>query len=104
MKSNCRLVITSISKTPTATGLELRVSALHVGSIVTVSTRTAVTDITFTPCEKKKNSELISYQAEEGDSLWEIAKKFRVPPKKLAELNGIEGDAVPQSRMIFIAP
>ena len=42
--------------------------------------------------------------AEEGDSLWEIAKKFRVPPKKLAELNGIDGDAVEQRRMIFIAP
>lgn len=104
MKSNCRLVITSITKTPTATGIELRISALHVGSVITVSTQTAVTDITFTPCEKKKRRELVSYMAEEGDSLWEIAKKFRVPPKKLAELNGIDGDAVEQRRMIFIAP
>ncbi len=104
MKSNCRLVITSISKTPTATGIELRISALHVGSIVTVSTQTAVADITFTPCEKKKNREFVSYMAEEGDSLWEIAKKFRVPPEKLAELNGIDGDAVPRKQMIFIAP
>lgn len=104
MKSNCRLVITAMTKTPISTGLELRISALHVGSIVTVSTESAVTDISFSPCEKKKSGELVSYRAEAGDSLWEIAKKFRVPPKKLAELNGIDGDTVPQSQMIFVAP
>lgn len=103
MKSNCRLVITSISKTPCAAGLELRISALHVGTFVIVSTESAVTDITFSPCEKKRGGELISYCAEEGDSLWEIAKKFRVPPEKIAARNGLEGDRIKKSQMIFIA-
>ena len=83
--------------------LELRISALHVVTFVIVSTESAVTDITFSPCEKKRGGELISYCAEEGDSLWEIAKKFRVPPEKIAARNGLEGDRIKKSQMIFIA-
>lgn len=42
------------------------------------------------------------YFADKGELLWDIAKKYRISPKRIRECNGLEGEEITQARRLLI--
>lgn len=42
------------------------------------------------------------YFADQGELIWDIAKRYRVSPQKICAANGIEGDVINESRRLLI--
>lgn len=47
------------------------------------------------PAEKKENPPLLVYYAQQGENLWNIAKRYRVPIQKILNDNGMAEEAEP---------
>jgi hypothetical protein len=46
--------------------------------------------------EAEKNSDSILYVfPEEGENLWNLAKRYHISPEKLKEENGVDGEKLP---------
>ena len=50
----------------------------------------------------KDSAAMILCYAEKGEHLWEIAKKYRVPMKKIMAENGISGEILAEKKMLVI--
>ncbi len=47
------------------------------------------------PAEKKENPPLLVYYAQQGENLWNIAKRYRVPIQKILNDNGMSEETDP---------
>ncbi|MBO4954614.1 MAG: DUF3794 domain-containing protein [Clostridia bacterium] len=73
-------------------GLELRATLKLAVTTVCCEEHTLVTELL--PCEEAtpKESRMVIYFTQEGDSLWNIAKRYGSCPKKIAALNHLTED------------
>lgn len=64
-----------------------------------------VTDVKdIRPAETKENPPLLVYYARQGDNLWNIAKRYRVPVQKIMDDNGMTEEVEPDEgqKLLFI--
>lgn len=52
--------------------------------------------------ERENDSAVILYYADEGDTVWNISKRFCSRPQEVAAENGIEGETVPAGTLLLI--
>ena len=84
---------------------EIRFTLVLDGSIFLMNSAEAVTDCAFgerNPSEAKRMP-LIIYYAEGDETLWQIAKKYRSAPERIAEENGLT-DSVPAAGTALLIP
>ena len=55
-----------------------------------------ISDVTYKD-EEQKRAPLTVYFATDGDTLWDIAKKYKTAPERIAAINSLEEDAVIKS-------
>lgn len=96
-------VAVSSVKYEAAENLRLSVECSVSGAVFLSKKREVITGIS----EKEEKPEddgsnLVLYYAQKGEKLWDIAKKYRTPPEKICEENGISGNFIEEERMIFI--
>lgn len=103
IRSNCRVIVTSLSKTPLTDGIELKIGALYVGTITVTEKAETVTDIILTPKDEENDRCMISFFGQRGDRIWDIAKKYGISPDKIKERNSLTSDTLQKDGMIFIA-
>ncbi len=65
-----------------------------------------VTDVKISPLEPEKLASLpgiVAYIVKEGDSLWDIGKKYYVPVARMKEMNDLTGDEVkPGDKLLVV--
>lgn len=82
------------------------IAELQIGAVVYVESKhLSITDIFVdeeNPREKDKKTALTIYYADEGEELWNIAKKYCTSVKKIKEENEIDTDKLQSRNMLFI--
>jgi hypothetical protein len=86
-------------------GAEIRFTLTLDGSIFLLNSAEAITDCTFgeRTSPDTKRMPLTIYYAGGDETLWQIAKKYRSAPERIAEENGIT-DSVPAAGTALLIP
>lgn len=79
--------------------VELR-CLIKIEGILSIEER--INNIIDVSCDEMEKGGLIVYFSREGESVWNIAKKYSVPVSLLKECNDIEGESIVESARIFI--
>ena len=73
------------------------------GKIFEIVDRKAIESVETYPEEDSENKNALTlYYAEVGESVWEIAKKYRTSVEAVKEDNGIKEDEIKEKSMLFI--
>lgn len=104
---NCdtRLCVAGLEFSFSSGELELRAELRISGRISCEKRLTAVTGITLDetrPKEKNNDAALTIYYADEGEQVWEIAKRYNTSVNAIVEENGLDQMTIPQRSMILI--
>ena len=59
-------------------------------SVSKSTTINIIDDLNIEECTNEKNYSMVIYFVKQGDTLWEIAKKFKSTVEDIVEVNGIE--------------
>lgn len=81
-----------ISDTELAVKAQINVNA-HLSKKQQINVATGLKGVK--PAEKKENPPLLVYYAQQGENLWNIAKKYRVPIQKILNDNGMAEEMEP---------
>lgn len=54
------------------------------------------------PKKKDDTTSLVIYYADAGEKIWDIAKRYNTAPSRVSELNSLEGELLPTSKMLLI--
>ncbi len=83
--------------------LELTLNCRLQGELYTAQTQTVCVDAAEDPSgESGRRSALTLYFARQDEPLWDIAKHYRTSVAALREENALEGDKVPEERILFV--
>lgn len=84
--------------------IELRAEITYRMTVCRNVSRMAVTEITADDDapQRKPDSALILYYADGGEQIWDISKRFCSRPADILSENDIEGDTLPDDRMLLI--
>ena len=104
----CSPIIMPVSCSYLLTGsnqIEVKVEAMISANIFALHTEQVITGVNL--CEDKMFSAkdrfgLTIYFAEQGESVWEIAKKYRTTSELVMNENDLAEDVLAESRMLLI--
>jgi len=63
-----------------------------------------IDEINVSECKDEKQSSIIIYFVQQGDSLWDVAKKYKTNMEKISELNNISENSQLTSGMKLLIP
>ena len=76
------------------------------GLVCRIHEESVVTDVKATPLEPERLAALpgiVAYIVKEGDTLWDIGKKYYVPVERMREMNDLSGDEVkPGDKLLVV--
>ena len=91
------------SALPTAEGVRLTVRyELALWQDTVCEHLSAATPDTNKPLPPMAAYPITVYFADKGETIWDIAKKYRVSPKRICECNAIEGDVIAENCCLLI--
>lgn len=84
--------------------IDLRCEVMVRGSVTCAIRKQSISDITLdeTREKQKEQNKLYIYYAEEGESVWDIAKHYNTSPGAVWEENGVEADLLSGRQMLLI--
>ena len=84
--------------------IELRTTINFTNSVTENLNLTVVKEATFSPLEEDDSASITIYIVSKGDTLWQIAKRYRTSVEKLVELNEIEDENLifPGQKLIIV--
>ena len=84
--------------------IDMRVEIAVSGSVYRQVRHNAISEIQLDESAKKskENNRLYLYYANEGESVWDIAKHYNTSPDLVWEENALEHDRLPDKRMLMI--
>ena len=84
-------------------GAEITLDCRLQGEVYGVQNRTVCVDaFPDTAAAERKISALTLYFSQAGESLWDIAKHYRTSVAAIRQENALDGDTVPEERMILV--
>lgn len=83
--------------------VEVRCGITISGKIINISDENIISDIQAEPRENEKNG-IVVYFVKEGDSLWDIAKHYRIKTDKIIESNNLDSEYLPSCGEKLIIP
>lgn len=83
---------------------EISVNVLIDGTVYTGMKKKALTGCSLNSekTNERESAALILYYAEKGEYVWDIAKKYKVHPKKIVDENKISDGEIPEETMLVI--
>ncbi|MDD6763310.1 MAG: DUF3794 domain-containing protein [Clostridiales bacterium] len=98
---NIKAVVKHVSyNLNSAGGLELRCLLDIESKLQKVTEIDNITDITAE--EKEKRNGIVVYFSREGDTLWDIAKRYAVPQSMIQKYNNVDNESIGSRMKIFI--
>ena len=84
--------------------VELRIMVSFNNSLTENLITEAITDVSFTELGPDESASIIVYIIQRGDTLWQIAKRYKTSPEELASINEIEDPNLifPGQKLIII--
>lgn len=78
--------------------LQLSLCGLCFGTVAPVA------DATCTPNEDRPDADLLLYYPTPGESLWEVARRYAVPPRDVAAQNGLDAEGMGEADSLSGVP
>lgn len=103
--ADCSITLESISYTlPGDDAVSIRACANAAVKIICKEKINVIDDISFSECKAEKKSPIVIYFVQNGDSLWEIAKKYKTGMEKISALNSISASSILTPGMKLLIP
>ena len=82
--------------------VDVRMEAVVCGAVYSVTTQRVLLSASVEPAQDAQSAALTIYFADAGESVWDIARKYRTIVSDVLEENGLTQETIPQSRMLVI--
>ncbi len=100
----CAADVVACSGMISADGVEVKAELLVSGDIIEQRKLSVVTEAAFGDEKKRSHSpsSVIVYFASEGESVWEVARRYSTSPEAIASVNSLSADIIPTAKTLVI--